>query len=318
MSDIERRRPGPVQGQRSRGVGGPQEVPRSKARTIVRLRRSGLVVIAAAALGVANEANAQSVNPLTGRPEYVNPNTGNRWNNPISNAWDTEIYQRDQMQRMDAAAAAQRRALKQAIERKQAADEVKLRRDRTLAMGRERIRRGQAITRFAVQPFNLEAWLKHWNPKTTSERRQLVDECRIQGDIWFREAKTRGADLNDIGDTAALAFVIAYEVHSGGQRATPAAYKYLVTAFRDMWMKDEEFQGMSAAERQPAYDELFLNSTNPMRLWEAAKTSKSPAVLAKAKQEARDLLDVYWKGSIDTLRATPDRFTSLPDAQQPQ
>jgi hypothetical protein len=273
---------------------------RFRKRTIVRLRRGGLVVIVAGALGAAGEANSQ----------YVNPHTGNRWNNPVSNSLDTEIYMRDQVIQMNAAAAARQWALKQALERQ--------RRDRILAAGREKIRRGQASTRFAVQPFNLEAWLKIWNPKSPGERRQLVEQCRIQEEIWEREAKARGADLNDIGDTAALAFVIAYEVHSGGKRATPAAYRYLVAAFRNMWMRDEEFQGMSSTERERRYDELFLNSAFAMRLWEAAKTHKDPTVLAKAKAEARDLLDRHWKGSIDTLRATPDRFTSLPDAQQPQ
>ena len=129
------------------------------------LRGAALAVLAAA-LGVAGQANAQRVNSLTGRPEYLNPNTGNRWNNPISNAWDTEIHQRDQMMRMDAAAAAQRRALKQAIEHRQAADEEKLRSDRTLAMGREKIRRGQASTSSDVQPFNVEAWMKSGTQET--------------------------------------------------------------------------------------------------------------------------------------------------------
>jgi hypothetical protein len=233
--------------------------------------------------------------------QYVNPNTGINWNNPVSSSIDTTLYWQRQRAMMEASLASQ-----------QALAAEKLRRERILQGGKEKAKRGQATTRFDARPFQVESWLKVWKPKTPAERQQLVDECRIQGEIWDREAKARGANLQDIGDTAALAFVLAFEVLSGGQKASAKAYQSLVQSFRDNYLKDYYFQGLPDADKQSMQDGIFLNATDPVRRWQRSKTENDPAELTQARKEARDHLSRFWTGPVDKLQATPDRFTSLP------
>lgn len=253
------------------------------------------VGLAAAAVAIAAVASGEA------RAQYVNPNTGINWNNPVSSSIDTSLYWQRQRMMMENSLASQ-----------QALAAEKLRRERILAAGNEKVRRGQASTRFAAQPFQVEPWMKRWRPKTEAERKQLIDECQVQGEIWAKEAKVRGANLKDIAESAALAFVLAYQVVSDGDTATPKAYQFLVQSFRDYYLKDAYFQGMPDADKQGIHDGIFLGSTDPVRRWNLGKAGNDPAELTAAKKEARDHLTKYWSGSIEKLRATPDRFTSLP------
>jgi len=257
------------------------------------MRSVGLTVVAVVVIAATGAGEA--------RAQYVNPNTGINWNNPVSASIDRSRYWMQQGRIAEANIAAQHEAAAEAA-----------RNDRILAAGNEKIRRGQATTRFTTRPFQIDLWMKVWRPKTPADRQREIDECKVQGEIWAREVKARRVDLNDIAETAALAFVLAYEVKSDGDKASAKAYQSLIKQFREYFLNYAYFQGMTEAHKQWHQEGLFLSATNPVRRWQRARSLNDAAELAGAKKEASEFLDVYWKGSIDTLRATPDRFTSLP------
>jgi hypothetical protein len=178
--------------------------------------------------------------------------------------------------------------------------------------GALKIKKGTATTRFAAAPLNIEAWLKRWNPKTAEERRRLYDETVTQKAIWAQEAKARGTNLNDMAESLALSFALAYEVHAGSEKVAPGAYRWLVGDFKRTLMKDANYQGMSAADKQFIVDGALLNSTDAVRLWRIGKQNNDVVSLEKARKTAKVHLDQWWGDPVDTLVATSDKFINRP------
>jgi hypothetical protein len=234
--------------------------------------------------------------------QYTNPYTGRTFNNPTSSLIDTMILnnQRAMMLRNSLMASnLSSSALAAAYKR-------------TVRTGALKIKKGQATTRFTTAPFPLDAWMKRWGAKTPEDRRRLSEEYAAQKAIWQQEAKARGTNTSDMAESLALAFVLAYEVHSGGEKVGEKPYQWVVGDFKRVLMKDAYFQGMSAAEKQYLQESAFLNSTDPVRLWRQGKPKNDAAMVAKARQEAKAHLTRWWDEPVDKLRATPDRFTTHP------
>lgn len=248
--------------------------------------------LAAAVIGIG------LLNATPARAQYTNPYTGRTFNNPVSNLLDTAILNK----RWEILSSS---SMTSAMVRAEAA-----RREGFIRAGNLKIKRGTATTRFTPSGFNVEAWMKRWNPKTPADRRALYDEYVTQKDIWTREARARGTNLNDMAECLALTFVLAYEVHSGGERAGDGAYKWMVGDFRRSLLKDAYYQGLPAAEKQYLLDTAFLNSTNPVRLWRLGTANRDNAMLAKAREQAKAHLTRWWDEPVDNLRATPNGFVT--------
>src|SRR5688500_2149047 len=91
--------------------------------------------------------------------QYDNPYTGNTFNNGGSAMIDTMLLNERN-----------RALLQNNLQSSRAlAEAQKQRQDGIRQAGALKIKRGQASTRFAAVPFQLEVWLARWKPKTPSE-----------------------------------------------------------------------------------------------------------------------------------------------------
>jgi hypothetical protein len=232
------------------------------------------------------------------RAQYQSPQTGTVWNNPTS-AWIADDL-------------ASGRPLRAKIE------EIKQRQQGARRQaGALRIRRGEATTRFATVPFPTEAYMQRWKPGTPAERIRIEADLEVQTDIWRREAQARGARLDDIADSLALAFVLAYEVHSGGQRPAQRPYRWMAEDFRRTFLRDENFQGMPVEQKRSLQEGVFLDSTAAMLRWERGRARNDPALISRARDGAKAHLKRWWTASVDTLTVTPDRFLTPSSGRAP-
>lgn len=269
---------------------------------------------------------ALALAPGVARAQYVNPYTHNNWNNPVSASIDTMLYfnrqrmmlehslnynrlRQDLRQKNQQRGQPKSQPQTQSPPRSQPQDA--LRRQRITEAGQLVVKQGRATTRFASAPFQTDVWITRWQPRTPAERLRLAQECRAQVDLWNREARLRGANLDDIGDTVALGFVLAYRVHAGGHEAPAGAFRSAAAAQRESYLKDPYFQGMPLEDKRYLQDTIFLESTDIVR----ESLTIVPGDLAgqaRVRKRAGEFLSKYWSGPVEKLRAAPDRFVSLP------
>jgi hypothetical protein len=234
--------------------------------------------------------------------QYTNPHTGRTWNNPTSSLLDTmilnkswEMIMRGNMTSANTMTSANFRALL-------------LHRQR---LGRQKIKSGKATTRFsAAAPFSLSEWVTRCGAKTPQMRRQYAAEITLQQAIWKQEAQARGASTQDMAQSLALGFVLSWEAYTGGKRATNAQYRGIAADFRKTLLKDPDFQGMTAKEKQYLYEDQMILATDAVRLLREATKTGDAATLQKARDGGKRYLTRWWDKPAETLRTTATGFTS--------
>jgi hypothetical protein len=233
--------------------------------------------------------------------QYTNPHTGTTWNNPTSSLIDTMLLnnQRAMMMRNSLMAGNLSNAAVTAAYK------------RTVRAGALKIKKGQATTRLGpLTPFDTEAWITRCGAKTPEVRRQYAEEIKVQRDIWNQEVRARNASPNDMASLMGVAFILGWEAHSGGQKATDAQYRWVVNDFRRTLMKDPYFQGMSAAEKQYLYEQQMINATDAVRLWRQGQKSGDAAMQKSGRESGSRFLSRWWDEPVERLIATPTGFAS--------
>lgn len=228
--------------------------------------------------------------------QYTNPYTGRTFNNGGSSLLDTMILQNSRRMMLN-------NSLNSAN-----LHNLMLRRQQ---LGRQNIKSGKATTRFAaVAPFSLSEWVTRCGAKTPEMRRQYAAELTLQQAIWKQEAQARGANTQDMAESLALGFVLSWEAYTGGKRATDAQYRGIAADFRKTLLKDADFQGMTAKDKQYLYEEQMVHATDAVRLLREANKTSDDATKQKAREGGKRYLTRWWDKPADTLRTTATGFTS--------
>jgi hypothetical protein len=231
--------------------------------------------------------------------QYTNPYTGTTWNNPMSSFLDTVIMNNRN-------AAMMRNGLNSNM-----ASSLAAAKSRMLKAGNLKIKNGQATTRFrSPGPFNTEEWITRCGAKTPEMRRQFAGEIALQREIWNQEVSARNADKSDMAALLGVAFVLGWEAHTGGQKATGTQYRWVVNDFRRSLMKDAYFQGMSAADKQYLQEQQMISATDAVRLWRQGVKNGSRADQKAGKESGGRFLQLWWDAPIERLIATPTGFAT--------
>jgi hypothetical protein len=228
--------------------------------------------------------------------QYTNPYTGRTFNNGGSSLLDTMILNNS------------RRMMLNSSLNSANLHNLMLQRQK---MGRQTIKKGKATTRFtAAAPFSLSEWVTRCGAKTPEMRRQYAAELTLQRAIWKQEAQARGANTQDMAQSLALGFVLAWEAYTGGKRATNAQYQGIAADFRKTLLNDPDFQGMTAKEKQYLYEDQMISATDAVRLLREANKTGDDATQQKAREGGKRYLTCWWDKPAETLRTTPTGFTS--------
>jgi hypothetical protein len=246
-----------------------------------------------ALLGIFSAAPSQA--------QYTNPYTGRTWNNPGSSLLDTMILNKSREMMMSGNMMSNSMT-------SASLHNLMLRRQQ---LGRQTIKRGKATTRFtAAAPFSLSEWVTRCGAKTPEMRRQYAAELTVQQAIWKQEAQARGANTQDMAQSLALGFVLAWEAYTGGKRATDAQYRGIAADFRKTLLNDPHFQGMTAKEKQYLYEDQMVSATDAVRLLRQSTKTGDDAIQQKAREGGKRYLTRWWDKPADTLRTTATGFTS--------
>lgn len=237
--------------------------------------------------------------------QYTNPHTGNVFNNPTSSLIDTMILNKGREMMMSNSINSSMASSMAAV------------RSRIMRAGAEKIKRGRASTHFTrLSPFNTEEWITRCGAKTPEVRRQYAAEIATQREIWAQEVRARGANPDDMAEMLAIAFVLAWEPHSGGQKATDAQYRWVMADFRKSLLKDPYFQGMSAADKQYLFENNLIGSTDTVRQWREGAAASNTEMQQAGRRAASKFLDSWWEGPVENLIATPTGFADKPGARK--
>lgn len=238
-----------------------------------------------------------SVKPA--QAQYTNPHTGYTWNNPMSSFLDTVILNNRNSLMLNNRLNSSRVVSAAAIK------------SRMLKAGNLKIKNGHATTRFrTVAPFNTGEWITRCGAKTPEMRRQFAEEIKIQREIWNQEVAARNADKSDMASLLGTAFVLAWEAHSGGQKATGPQFQWVVKDFRRSLMKDPYFQGMSDVDKQYLYEQQMIDATDAVRLWRQGQKTGNLNDQKAGKAGAERFLARWWDEPVDMLVAAPNGFTN--------
>lgn len=229
--------------------------------------------------------------------QYTNYETGRTFNNPTSSLLDSMILHNMQRQQLMNSLALNRLSgmvLSRAAKRK---------------AGQERIRRGQATTRFKpVAASLISVFVTREAAKTPAQKRELTRAWAARLRAFRQAAASSGVAPNDLASGFSLMFALNFEVFSGGQKASATQRASLTQDFRQSLLKDAEFQGWSEAEKQLLYEEKAINTMDAVLDYQAAFRAGDAGARAGAQAAAKTLLDAWWTEPIDSLELTPAGF----------
>lgn len=249
------------------------------------MRNTALTLVALAAL---------SVSPV--QAQYTNPYTGRTFNNPNSSLIDTAILGASRSMMLSNSLFSgnvSNRMLAQQLKR-----------------GEQIIKSGKATTRYTPRsPFPMEFWLKRTRTTDPAARKQWTEEATVQKALWDQEAKSRGANMGDMGDALALSFVMAWEAQTAGEKATSAQFKGTAGGFRKMLLGNAYYQSMSQAEKQTYIEGQLLNASDAVRLLREAKQTGDTATLQKARADGKKATDTWLQKGQTHFVPNPSGFT---------
>jgi hypothetical protein len=231
---------------------------------------------------------------------YVNPQTMNTWNNPVSSYLDTVILNRINSGYFN------QMVFSQMIFNQMMIDQLKTK------FGQERIAKRQASTRFTPVAKNSLIEKSAANLADARERTQFIAANQQLLDTFQVTMQQHRLTPNDVADGRALAFVIAYQIFTG-EFPGPQRLQALRQQMRQSLLADVIFQGTPDDEKQPDYEQTGIQSILAVYADKQAQNTKlSAAERARAdqfaKQIAESILVKIWKKPAGSIEMTPTGF----------
>jgi hypothetical protein len=179
--------------------------------------------------------------------------------------------------------------------------------DNVTAIGEARIKAGHATTTFRLgAPIAPE---KYGAMAPTPAERQAWTKEYYQALHSFGELViANNGKLDDVADDLGMAFVLAYEVYSGGQKATLAQRMTYTEATRQNILHNALFQANGDQDRQLFVEMHGMDAALARMQLIAAQQSRNPALRDHALQLARDTLAALWPYPVEGLELTKNGF----------
>ncbi len=238
--------------------------------------------------------------PVCAQTTYTNPYTGNQFNNPNSSLLDTAILGVRNQMMLNSALANGR--VSSSILREAYMKQMRL--------GESKIKTGKATTRFTQRAFPLDYWVKQTGGTTPEKRKQNAAELTAQRAIWMQESRARNVDPMDMAQALGLTFVLAREAQTG-DKATAAQFKGITNDFRTMLLKNPLYQGMDATGRQRYFEDLMINSTDPVRLLREAQRTTDDATRQKAQESGQRYVHSWLPSGFTRYETTPTSYQEV-------
>ena len=224
-------------------------------------------------------ANAQDFGDFAPVPQgaFVNEITGQRYNNIMAATMSYQATATERMMQTTLMQSMMRDAL-------------------ISSLGKKRIKSGTASTRVTPAPqFSLVAG------KRKAEYGAALRE-------FHSKLKESSLVPYDLADGSALAFIMNFEVLSGGAKPTATHLKNLQKDFRTRFLNDALLQGVPEEQRQKTYEALAIHSVLVQKRWRKATAEQEEGVVEAAKVHARSLISTLWNGPADKIVMTATGF----------
>ncbi len=117
-------------------------------------------------------------------------------------------------------------------------------------------------------------------------------------------AKEKGAPLDDVAHAMNYFIHNNYMVYHDGQGMSDEQFEGLSTFVRESLLEDEDFQHLSARNKQEMYEMVAIMGGVTLNGYTYARDHKDPKQQAQMKSMAKDLLESYLGAPLDKIRFT--------------